>query len=126
MGVTELPKVILIEDDPALRRVFELFLLDDYVVRTFDRGADAMTALKANPADVVVSDINLPEMDGFELRRRIVSDLNGDTPRFIFLTSYDDSDTITRANKLGVDAFLVKPVNRCDLVSTIERVLATA
>jgi CheY-like chemotaxis protein len=116
----------LIEDDRTLRRVFELYLLGDYAVRTFGHGAEAISAMETTPADVVISDINLPEMDGFELHRRLATGMNGRSPRFIFLSSYDDSDTLDQARKLGVDAFLVKPVNRGELVNAIERALAAA
>ncbi len=122
--MSHLTQVVLIEDDRILRRVLELYLLGDYAVRAFGRGAEAISALETTPADVVVSDINLPGMDGFELRRRLATGVNGRSPRFIFLSSYDDSDTLNEAKKLGVDAFLVKPVNRRELVSAIEHALA--
>ena len=122
--MSHLTQVVLIEDDRILRRVLELYLLGDYAVRAFGRGAEAISALETTPADVVVSDINLPGMDGFELRRRLATGVNGRSPRFIFLSSYDDSDILNQAKKLGVDAYLVKPVNRGELVSAIEHALA--
>lgn len=125
-SVARLTQVVLIEDDRILRRVLELYLLGDYAVRAFGLGAEAISAIETTPADVVVSDINLPGMDGFELRRRLATKVNGHSPRFIFLSSYDDSDTLNEARNLGVDAFLVKPVNRGELVSAIERALAAA
>lgn len=124
--MSRLTQVVLIEDDRILRRVLELYLLGDYAVRAFGRGAEAISAIETTPADVVVSDINLPGMDGFELRRRLATEVNGHSPRFIFLSSYDDSDTLRQARKLDVDAFLVKPVMRRELVDAIERALAAA
>lgn len=124
--MARLTQVVLIEDDRILRRVLELYLLGDYAVRAFGRGAEAISAIETTPADVVVSDINLPGMDGFELRRRLAPGVNGHSPRFIFLSSYDDSDTLRQARKLDVDAFLVKPVMRRELVEAIERALAAA
>ena len=124
--MSRLTQVVLIEDDHILRRVLELYLLGDYAVRAFGRGTEAISAIETTPADVVVSDINLPGMDGFELRRRLATEVNGHSPRFIFLSSYDDSDTLNEARKLGVDDFLVKPVMREELVGAIERALAAA
>jgi sigma-B regulation protein RsbU (phosphoserine phosphatase) len=119
--------VVLVEDDPVLRRVLELFLEQDYTVDACSTVAEAMSALESGDAEVVISDISMPEINGFELRRWL--DANPPTgpatgrPRFIFVSSYDDSVTLRQAEDVGFDAFLVKPVSKAQLIEAIRGVL---
>ncbi len=117
------PRVVLVEDDRILCRVLTLFLHQDYRVLAFSTAAEAMTALTTNDVDVVISDIRMPAVDGFELRRWIEAQPAPERPRFIFLSSYDDSVTLRRAVEVGFDAYVVKPVSRDQLLDAVEGVL---
>jgi len=115
--------VVLVEDDPVLCRVLELFLGQDYTVHACSTAAEAMSALEAGDAEVVISDISMPAINGFELRRWLDAKPATGRPRFIFLSSYDDSCTLRQAEEVGFDAFLVKPVSKAQLIDAIKGVL---
>ncbi|UTW46879.1 SpoIIE family protein phosphatase [Bacterioplanoides sp. SCSIO 12839] len=110
-------RIVVIDDDPSLLIQIEAFLQPDYEPVVFSQPLKALEWLTHHSADLVISDVNMPELDGFNLRVR-VHQLQGALP-FVFLTG-ESPDALYH---LPIDDVLQKPVNKKQLTSCIERVL---
>lgn len=119
--------ILVVEDSPTQAYVLKGILEErGYVVRVAGNGVEAFDLLVRQPPDLVISDILMPEMDGFELCRRIRNE-----PRFanlpiILLTSLDNPRDVLNSLKVGADNFISKPFNEAFLHSRIEQILENA
>ena len=114
-------EVLLVEDDPAARQGLELALRRlGYGVRPADTGEAALDALVEGAADVVVLDVMLPGVDGFEVCRRLRR--SSDVP-VIMLTARSDDFDIVGGLEAGADDYVVKPVEPRVLDARIRAVL---
>ena len=102
--------VLVIEDDVSLRWLLEKIIGRDYKVKALKNGFEAWYWLmEGNHADLIISDIKMPGMDGLELLENIrLSGLYSTMP-FIILSGNDDPASEARAKKLGVSAYITKP-----------------
>jgi DNA-binding response OmpR family regulator len=113
--------VLLVEDDPAARQGLELALRRlGYGVRPAGTGEAALDALRDGAADVVVLDVMLPGLDGFEVCRRLRRD--SDVP-VIMLTARSDDFDVVGGLEAGADDYVVKPVEPRVLDARIRAVL---
>lgn len=114
--------VIVVDDEPAMLKVSEMTLLQaGYEVLTFDDPREALAELNDGlRPDVVVSDVNMPPMDGFDFYERVrqIPELRG-VP-FLFLTALEDRASMRRGMTLGADDYLTKPVQRDELLEAVE------
>ena len=114
-------EVLLVEDDPAARQGLELALRRlGYGVRAAGTGEAALGAIGAGAADVVVLDVMLPGLDGFEVCRRLRR--SSDVP-VIMLTARSDDFDIVGGLEAGADDYVVKPVEPRVLDARIRAVL---
>jgi DNA-binding response OmpR family regulator len=114
-------RVLLIEDDRAVRTGLELALTrQGHAVDAAETGEQGLELLRATPPDVVVLDLMLPGMDGFEICRRIRT--NGDLP-IIMLTARNDDIDVVAGLEAGADDYVVKPVQPRVLEARIRAVL---
>jgi DNA-binding response OmpR family regulator len=113
--------VLLVEDDPAARQGLEMALRRlGYEVRLAETGEAALDGIGENAVDVVVLDVMLPGVDGFEVCRRLRRD--NDVP-VIMLTARDDDFDIVVGLEAGADDYVVKPVEPRVLDARIRAVL---
>jgi len=113
--------VLLVEDDPAARQGLELALRRlGYEVRLAETGEAALDGIGENTVDVVVLDVMLPGVDGYEVCRRLRRD--NDVP-VIMLTARDDDFDIVVGLEAGADDYVVKPVEPRVLDARIRAVL---
>jgi class 3 adenylate cyclase len=113
-------RVLAIDDDPTMRDVVAQFLsLAGYEVELADGGAAGLAAIRANPPDVVVCDVDMPGMSGFEVLSRLRGEAATAVLPFVLLTSLSDRDSVRRGLRLGADDFLCKPVRAPDLVEAL-------
>jgi sigma-B regulation protein RsbU (phosphoserine phosphatase) len=124
-GDRRLSKLIIavIDDSPTVCQVIKQFLQDEYVIETFLDAASFLLALRQLKVDLIISDIIMPDISGLELRKELSSLPNTDIIPFVFLTSNENADIEERANELGIDDFIHKPINKQHLQSIIKRVL---
>ncbi len=115
--------VLVVEDEASSRSLYAHYLAQSYQVFEASNGEEAMRILDNNSVDLVLSDIAMPAMDGLALRAEITQHSEHQLIPFVFLTASEDDDLCDRAASLGIDDYLVKPVNRERLVNRIERVL---
>ncbi|HEX9643527.1 MAG TPA: response regulator transcription factor [Acidimicrobiia bacterium] len=122
-AIPETPATILVVDDEESLSdlVGSALRFAGYAVRTEGSGFDALRAVKADPPDLVVLDVNLPDVDGFDVCRRIRRD--GLQVPVIFLTARDDLDDLRTGFRQGGDDYLTKPFSLEELVLRIEAVL---
>ena len=119
-------KIVLVVDDSITTRTLEKSILEanGYRVRLSVDGRDAIAQLRSEPADIVVSDVEMPNVNGFELVRAMKEDRSlADIP-IILVTSRDDPADRERGLKLGADAYVVKQrFDQHDLLNTIKQII---
>jgi DNA-binding NarL/FixJ family response regulator len=117
---------VLIADDQALVRDGFGMILDAQpdieVVGQASDGREAVDMARALQPDVVLMDIRMPEVDGVEATRRLVSDPT--SPRILMLTTFDQNEYVYDAMKAGASGFLLKDVRREELVNAVRSVAA--
>jgi two-component system, chemotaxis family, chemotaxis protein CheY len=91
-------------------------------IREFPKAPEALAALKAQPAHIVFSDFNMPEMDGLEFLRAIRAEPAMKTMGFILLTGRADADLVKRAAQFGANNYLVKPFTVAVLKQKLEQI----
>ena len=117
-------KILIVEDEPSLRKamVFD-FQRKGFQVRDAENGKEAFEMLKADPADVVLTDVRMPGGDGIELLDRVKA-LDPALPVVMFITGFADI-SIEDAYDKGVDAVFAKPFDRKLLVETVLRAVSS-
>lgn len=114
--------VLVVDDEEALRSVLSNELINEgYDVRTASDGDDAITEIDRTPFDLVLLDIKMPRVSGFEVLKHI-KEHAGNT-KVVMLTGFADLKNAIESKKLGADDFVSKPYDLVDLLTTIERVL---
>lgn len=114
-------KILVVDDDQTLRLVLKRYLENQgYLVSVVHSGIDALEVFDREPPDLVVSDIIMPQMDGFEFCRRLRAKRSGQLVPFIFLSSRDELDYRVEGHSIGADDYLIKPFEPRELVAKIE------
>lgn len=103
------PTVLVVEDNPDMLAFVVRQLSKEYAVLTATNGEEALQVLDGNYVNLVVSDVVMPVMDGFELCKRIKSDLNYSHIPVILLTAKTNIQSKIEGMELGADAYLEKP-----------------
>jgi signal transduction histidine kinase/ligand-binding sensor domain-containing protein/DNA-binding response OmpR family regulator len=118
-------RVLVVDDDVEIGNYISTELGRYYKFTVCVNGREAMKELLANPYDVVVSDVMMPEMDGFTMLRMIKTNLNISHIPVIMLTSKTDVGNRLEGLERGADAFLAKPFNMEELHLNIENLIHT-
>lgn len=103
------PTVLVVEDNPDMRAFVVRQLSKEYAVLSAVNGAEALKMLDGNYVNLVVSDVVMPVMDGFELCKTIKSDLNYSHIPVILLTAKTNIQSKIEGMELGADAYIEKP-----------------
>jgi two-component system, OmpR family, response regulator len=115
-------KILVADDEESLADMLATALrFAGYEVRSEPTGLDALRAIKDTPPDLVILDVNLPDIDGFEVCRRIRND--GFRSPVIFLTARDSTDDLRTGFGGGGDDYLTKPFSLEELTLRIEAIL---
>ena len=118
-------QILVVEDDSDLNRTVCSFLNQSgYVATGCLRASDAYNALYQSMFDLIVSDIMMPEIDGFEFARTVRS-LDENIP-ILFMTARDDFATKQRGYRAGIDDYMVKPIDLDELCLRIGALLRRA
>ncbi len=119
--------VLVVEDNTAMNQaISEILRLEGYRVISAHDGVEALAMLKEERPDVVISDIMMPAMDGYELLRRTRQDPRLRTLPFIFLTARSSPEDHRTAKRIGIEDYLVKPVDGQDLLLAVGNALRRA
>ena len=120
------PLILLVEDQSELRHLYaEQFLLSGFDVIQAGNGAEAISHTTEHFPDVVLMDLSLPVMDGWEATRQLKNDARTAHIPIVALTAHHGADELERATGAGCDWFVPKPCPPDALIVEIRRVLAT-
>src|SRR5262245_17012134 len=113
-------RVLVVDDVQANLRLLEARLTAEYFeVTTAASGAEALEACEMGNCDIVLLDVMMPEMDGFEVARRLKANPATHHIPIIMLTALDQPSDRVRGLDAGADEFLTKPVNDVALVARV-------
>jgi CheY-like chemotaxis protein len=123
--VDESPSVLIVEDDPGGRQLFVGWLQQaGFRVIQAHNGLQALERAVESGPDVVVTDLNIPGIDGFELTRRLRRDPRTSVVPVVALTGYPPfAADPTRAHRAGCDVVLAKPCSAEDLEAAIRKLI---
>jgi len=122
LGGMDRPTLLLVDDEEHLRSMLEVALCHHgFDVHPVDNGSDALVAARAAEPDLVVLDVMMPGLDGFEVCRQLRGD--GMRTPVVFLTARDGTEEKVRGLTLGGDDYLVKPFSIEELVARVNAVL---
>lgn len=118
-------KRILVVDDEAklLKAVAVTLRGEDYDVMTANNGAEAIISLSKTVPDLIVSDIRMPGMDGFQLAKTLRQNARTEMIPIVFLTAKDERKDRLQSLRSGVDAYLTKPFDPEELLVVIANIL---
>jgi len=117
------PRVLVIDDNPQNRRLMEALLVPrGYQVIAIGSGPEALSWLETNSADIVLLDIVMPEMNGYEVCRRLRENPATEVLPVVMLTSSGDEDKV-RAIEVGADDFIARPFNEAELLARVRSLL---
>lgn len=118
-------KILIAEDDRELRRLFAHVLIKNgYTVKEVGNGKEALDAIDAEYFDLIVSDIMMPIMDGYEFIRLIRE--AGNTTPVLMITAKDAFDDMKKGFVSGTDDYMVKPINVNEMVLRVQALLRRA
>jgi DNA-binding response OmpR family regulator len=117
-------KILVVDDKQSLSELVAQFLGQSYDVTTVENGLLAMNWLQGgNMPDLIITDLEMPEMDGFELITRVKqSGIFSDIP-IIVLSCRDSSSDRIECLRLGADDYMVKPFNPEELLIRVDKLL---
>lgn len=125
-GLNIIPSMLILDDDPIFLSIIDSYLGDKFKVLKFSTAEEALTCLKNEHVDLVISDIKMPEIDGYLFRQKLQNLEGMDTVPFIFLTGEGAEIDSNEAAKLSIDDYLTKPINKNQLIATVRRVMKRA
>ena len=121
--MAEKKKILVVDDEDALRTVLSGELAGEgYDVETAADGDEAINVIQARTFDLVLLDIKMPKVDGFEVLKFLKSKYPN--IKVIMLTGFADLKNAIESKKLGAEDFVSKPYDLVDLLTTIERVVS--
>ena len=116
--------ILLVEDEESMVTLIRYNLEQaGYNFSSVKNGRLALEFCRKEKPDLIISDISMPEMDGYELREKLINDENFRDIPFIFLTAKTQTDDKFRGIELGVNHFLIKPFEPELLLLTISNIL---
>ncbi len=114
-------KILIVDDEPDLLEITAAYLdMEGYEALTALSGAAAVEILKTTTPDLIISDITMPGMSGFDLFEKIRADSTFENTPFVFLSGHTDLEHIMIGKELGSDDYLMKPYEPEMLISTIK------
>lgn len=120
-----MPKMILIVDDEPSIIVPVQFLMEQngYDVMVAFSGEEAMEVIEGNQPDLILLDIMLPVIDGFEVCQRVRENPEWNKIKIILLTALGSDANVEKGLALGADAYITKPFSNVDIVEKVRELL---
>jgi len=117
-------RILVADDEEALRNVLSSELEGEgYTVKSAADGQEAITLVQKNDFDLILLDIKMPNVDGFEVLKYVKD--HAPKTKVVMLTGFADLKNAIESKKLGAEDFVSKPYDLVDLLTTVERVLTT-
>src|SRR5262249_47003434 len=110
------PRLLVVEDDPRMRRVLELLLSAHWTVDTAADARSALAAVREKAPDLVLTDLLLPGMDGFDFLRQLRAESGSRTLPVIVISGLTEEADRLRALEAGANDYLIKPFSERELL----------
>jgi len=115
-------KILIVDDEAGIRDLLnDALRLSNYQTFLAGDGVQALSALRANPVDLVIVDVNMPRMDGYEFLERLRA--SGDTTPTLFLTARGERPDVAKGLTIGADDYVTKPFGLEELLLRIQAIL---
>jgi len=122
-----LPQIVVIEDNTYIHRILAHFLSDTFNMVSFNNGFDALAYMQGgNIPDVIISDVNMPALNGFQLLQQLKSSGFFSSVPVIMLSGEDNTETKIKFLEAGADDFITKPFNPKELETKLKITLKRA
>ena len=112
--------LLIVDDEEIMRDLLSrIFAKEGYQLLTAVDGQDALDKIKNNNVNIILSDMNMPNMNGFELLKHVHNDYP--SIKIIIMTAYGDTYTVKDSMILGADEYITKPFNNIEIKQLVER-----
>jgi len=119
-----MPHLVLAEDSPTIQKLVQLcFKSEDIEVHCFEDGTSTLDYLKTGPADVLLADVAIPGLDGYELCRAVKQNPKTASTPVVLLVGVFDGFDVQRAEQVGYHCRLTKPLGALELVELVRKLL---
>ena len=119
--------ILIVEDEPIIRRgiasLIDFKSLGISTVQEVENGEQALEKIREEAPDILLTDINMPKMDGITLAQLVRTEYP--QMRIIFLTGYDYVDYLLSAVKIGVEDYILKPISKSDVSEIIVKLVSS-
>jgi DNA-binding response OmpR family regulator len=117
-------RILIVDDDElVLMALRELLKSQNYEVLTFSRGSEALKKIDQEALDLMILDIVMPEMDGFELCKKIREKEHGRETPILFLSAKNQEEDQKRGLEVGANLFISKPISPQRLLALIADII---
>src|ERR1700679_2904652 len=118
------PTVLIVDDEATNRKLLDSLLRPEgYVTRTANSGEDALASVKLQPPDLILLDVMMPGMDGYEVAKILKTDPTTLHIPIIMVSARTDSGALLDGLNAGAEEFLTKPINRAELWLRVRNLL---
>lgn len=108
----KLHKILLVDDETGFAELLrDLLRMDNYEVEVANDGVEGVEKIQTFKPDVIISDIVMPRMSGFEMFKKLKSSTETASIPFLFITGFQDERVLAEARKIGVFGILQKPID---------------
>jgi CheY-like chemotaxis protein len=119
------PRILIADDDPQNAELLEVYLSGtEYELRSAANGEESMQQVAAWKPDLILLDIMMPKISGFEVCKRLRADPETRDVAVLMITALNQPSDVDRAVEAGCDDFLSKPINKNDLLLRVRALLA--
>jgi CheY-like chemotaxis protein len=119
------PSILVVDDQPSLAQMMAELLTDaGYATRTAENGREALAEVQAAPPDLLLLDVQMPELDGFEVASMLKADPATATIPIIMVSAHEGRGARLVGLESGAEDYLSKPVDPAELLILVSRLLA--
>lgn len=119
-------RVLIADDDPQGVELLEAYLSDtDYERQTAADGEETLAKVQAWQPDLILLDVMMPKISGFEVCKRLRADPKTRTTAVLMVTALDQQADVERAVDAGTDDFITKPINQAELLLRVRALLTS-
>jgi DNA-binding response OmpR family regulator len=114
------PAILVVDDEPDLLDNIGMALeYEEFNILAARNGVEALVTLESQPVDLILADVAMPDMNGYQLYERVRQNPNWGAIPFIFLTARKMDSDIRYGKELGVDDYLTNPISAADLLAVV-------
>ncbi|MBC7085600.1 MAG: response regulator [Methanomethylovorans sp.] len=117
---SDLDRVLVVDDEPAIVDLMELYLRSDYEIIRAYNGKEALEKARSDKPSVIILDVMMPDMNGYEVCKVLKTSVETQFIPIIMVTALSGKDEKIKGLESGADEFLSKPVNRLELVTRVK------